>query len=127
MHDWWILLQVYVRGIVIYSNMPEVNYRLHGSNFIGRPEKSHSLNLKQVRKKLHSAIDQAQELLQVNQLVISTDKRDELSLIAEIPNLKFSQKVRVILFSKKRFRYGFFEEVALRIFLVTLRSKKQTH
>jgi hypothetical protein len=127
MHDWWILLQVYVRGKVIYSNLPEVNYRLHGSNFIGRPKKSHSLNFKQVRRKLHAAIDQAQELLQVNQLTISTDKGDVLSLIAKIPSLKFSQKVSLILFSKKRFRYGFFEEVALRLFLVTLPSKKQTH
>lgn len=124
MHDWWILLQVRVRGLVIYSNIPEVNYRLHSSNFIGRSRKTHFLNFKQIQKKLFSAIDQARELYQVNKLTVSVDTGRTLSLVTQIPNLSLSQKVSLILLGRRRYRRGFFEEIAFRVFLVTLPNKK---
>jgi glycosyltransferase involved in cell wall biosynthesis len=39
MHDWFSLLVVSLTGSVIYSERPEVRYRLHDGNAIGRPSK----------------------------------------------------------------------------------------
>jgi len=35
MHDWWIALLVSLIGEIKYSQTPEVNYRIHGNNFVG--------------------------------------------------------------------------------------------
>jgi glycosyltransferase involved in cell wall biosynthesis len=35
MHDWWIALLISLIGEIKYSQTPEVNYRIHGNNFVG--------------------------------------------------------------------------------------------
>jgi glycosyltransferase involved in cell wall biosynthesis len=35
MHDWWIGLLIHLTGTVVYTNEPEIFYRLHDNNFVG--------------------------------------------------------------------------------------------
>jgi glycosyltransferase involved in cell wall biosynthesis len=37
MHDWWILLLTKLYGQVYFEPKPEIQYRLHGKNFVGAP------------------------------------------------------------------------------------------
>ena len=126
MHDWWILLQIFISGKVIYSSVPEVNYRLHNSNFMGIPKKSRFKNFKNQRTKLYAIIWQAQELLEINREILSGTSMDTITLVADFESLDFFQKIKRILLNKNRFRYRVFEDLLLRIFLVIVRPLKDS-
>jgi glycosyltransferase involved in cell wall biosynthesis len=122
MHDWWMLLQVYLNGIVIYRHQPEISYRLHENNAVGRP-KWRILRFKAVRAVLKGEwlpYLQAEELLSLNRS--RNVERTFLKNFVDLPRMNVPKKVMFLL-TTPRMRSNLFDELVLRILLFLLRMK----
>ena len=64
MHDWWVLQVVFAHGQVIFSENPELLYRIHNSNNIGIPSrwKAYKDFLKQLIRGKWGPMGQARDL-----------------------------------------------------------------
>ncbi len=128
MHDWWILLLIYSCGCVTWSNSPEVRYRIHKDNAVGgRPSFKQRLNrfLKNLEERDWKVISQITELFAMYGWSMSSQKRHELgSFLRDANSTLLTGKCNLV-FSPKKFRSNFFDEVAIRLgFLIHKRQRK---
>ena len=121
MHDWWILLQIYLKGKVLYSNVPEVNYRLHGLNAVGMPKKRGFKAFKSARDGTWAPMLQIKELFDLNQGLIPEIYLKTLSDFNNIPTLSFVKKFKKTLFRTNRLRTNLVDEIAVRLVLFFFR------
>jgi glycosyltransferase involved in cell wall biosynthesis len=117
MHDWWILLVISLRGKVIYSPEPEVEYRIHDTNAIGLPKKRGFRALRSAIKGTWPPMLQAFELFESNKNNISNEIFLKLENFTSIPSLNFLKRASSTLFRPKRLRSNFFDELAVRVTL----------
>lgn len=122
MHDWWMLLQVYLNGIVIYRNQPEIRYRIHENNVVGRP-KWRILRFKAVRAVLKGEwlpYLQAKELLSLN--CSPTEQLTFLRKFVDLPAMSVHKKL-IFIVTSPRMRTNLFDELVLRVLLSMLRIR----
>jgi glycosyltransferase involved in cell wall biosynthesis len=117
MHDWWILIQISLRGTVIYCPHPEVLYRIHDSNSVGLPKKRGLKALRSARSGTWPPMLQAEELLMINKTEISINLFETIESFVNIPNLNFFSKLKTTLLKPQRFRSNLIDEIAIRFVL----------
>lgn len=127
MHDWWALLYCTIAGDVFYSASPEISYRLHENNAIGRtPILTRIARKKLFRKKKESqpVFRQLQSiLLQLNELSNNdsgSSNKSELQTLSDQLSKGLTGRICLI-FSPKRFRLTLMEDVWFRVFLILTR------
>jgi glycosyltransferase involved in cell wall biosynthesis len=121
MHDWWISLLISLIGEVSFSDYPEVNYRLHDSNFIGSKPNSLSRlrRFAESRKVGWPPIDQLREIYLYYGQQISPRKLKKVELIVNgLTSLSFTKKIRAVL-TGHRIRNSALEDFCIRILLMT--------
>lgn len=120
MHDWWITLLISLTGEVRYCAEPEVNYRIHQDNFVGRKS-----GIRQRLKRFTASSDsewppvaQLREIYTNYGSHISPSKLKNLELIVSgLTALNFQKRIRAILTSH-RFRICIYEDIWVRILLM---------
>ena len=122
MHDWWILLQISLRGKVIYCAEPEINYRIHDTNAVGLPKKRGFRALRGAISGTWPPMLQAFELFELNKSNISSDTFLRLANFTNIPNSYFLMRVKSTLFFPRRLRSNVFDEIAVRLTLFLFRN-----
>jgi glycosyltransferase involved in cell wall biosynthesis len=124
MHDWWILLQIQLVGKIVYSHLTEVNYRIHDSNFVGKPKKRKFRAIGNALSGKWAPYLQATEVYQVNKDLTENDDVDKLSEFLTLINLPIYRKALRIIFYPGRLRSYLTDEIALRIILLLLKGAK---
>ena len=124
MHDWWILLQIQLIGEIVYSRLPEVNYRIHDSNFVGKPKKRKFGAVRNALSGKWGPYLQAAEVYAVNKEILGNEAVDKLSVFLKLINSPIYRKALRIIFYPGRLRSNFMDEIALRIILVLLKRAK---
>lgn len=118
MHDWWILLLIYSSGIVTWSQLPEVRYRIHKGNAVGgKPSFRIRLNrfFKNFTGRDWLVISQANELLSVYGWSMSSQKQHEVrSFLRGINSPVLTGRWNLVLW-RHRFRSDFRDEIAVRL------------
>jgi glycosyltransferase involved in cell wall biosynthesis len=122
MHDWWILLQIQLIGKIVYSHLPEVNYRIHNSNFVGKPKKRKFGAIGNALSGKWAPYLQATEVYEVNKEITENEDVDKLSEFLELVNLPIYRKALRIIFYPGRLRTSFMDEIALRMILLLLKG-----
>lgn len=129
MHDWWILLVLSCCGNVIFSDLPEINYRRHANNFTltkSRPGWSFFVAL---RSGIWRPAQQLECLLQCFQDEMTQISRMKIYEIMHISKNPLSA-IRYSLFSKDTHRETYSSEIKLRLglpFLVFLTRNNDKH
>jgi glycosyltransferase involved in cell wall biosynthesis len=125
MHDWWILLLISCTGNVSWSHSPEIQYRIHPNNSVGRtPRFKERLGrfLKTSMNGRWMVIDQIDELLRNYGPYMQPKSRDVLSLFL----IRYSSKSkieRMKLFAwTGRYRSTLIDEIAVRMVLLTRKN-----
>jgi hypothetical protein len=118
MHDWWILLLIYSSGRVTWSTIPEIRYRIHQNNSVGR-KSSFRIRLNRFFKNLMSknwvTVDQSHEILINFGWSMSSEKRHEIgSFLLEIGSPLLYGRWKLVLWHH-RYRSDLTDELALRL------------
>ena len=126
MHDWWILLLIHSSGNVTWSTLPEVRYRIHVNNVVGKnPRFKVRLNrfFRNFRGERWAVFNQAEELLDSYNWVMCIQKRQELeSFLHDVSSPLFSGRWNLILW-RGRFRSNFMDDLIIRMTLVLKRER----
>jgi glycosyltransferase involved in cell wall biosynthesis len=121
MHDWWILLLIYSSGKVTWSTLPEVRYRIHQNNAVGRVPRFQIRARRffnNVMSRDWKFVIQADELFRSYSWSMSSQNRQELSaFLGVFASPTVLPRLRMLLWSK-RFRSSLIDEVAIRIALL---------
>jgi glycosyltransferase involved in cell wall biosynthesis len=128
MHDWWIGLLISLIGEIKYSQDPEVNYRIHGNNFVGSKPR-----IWQRLARLHDSKNsdwlpaaQIREMYSIYGEYIAPHKLKFIEgTISGLISPNLLKRFRVILTSHQ-LRSSILEDFWLRIFLMSRTSSNQS-
>jgi glycosyltransferase involved in cell wall biosynthesis len=121
MHDWWILLLMFSCGNVSWGKSPELNYRIHESNSIGRSPRLF-IRCKRLKKnfsrKNWPVIEQSKELLDVYGWTMNGQVRFQLaSFLDDLSSSRLTGRWNLV-FWKNRYRSSILDEVIVRLLLL---------
>lgn len=102
MHDWWILIIAWTCGDVIFEKKPEVWYRLHDSNHIGKGKKGPRHTLQSFKLGYWPPLNQAKEILFGFGDMMHANKKAEVEEFVASLNSNF--KLRVTFLKKRKYR-----------------------
>ena len=120
MHDWWAYLVLKTCGLAIYSNVPEVRYRIHDTNFIGLERKHAFKRLKMVWGKNWEPVLQLKSLLDLYGTYMKIENYNELAAIDNILSRKFFKRLIAIGLFPHRLRRNIGDECKIRIAMIII-------
>lgn len=114
MHDWWSVLLIKLVGEVIYSELPEVWYRVHADSVT-----VNSRRFKQRVSRLLLALKGNWPIVtQLNSLMNDSNNYNVDPITKKQLDLFSQNNRKSIIFYPRRFRMGLIDEVAIRILLL---------
>jgi glycosyltransferase involved in cell wall biosynthesis len=129
MHDWWVLLVLSCCGNVIFSEIPEINYRRHAGNFTSTKSRPSWSFFVALRSGVWKPAGQLECLLQCFEDKMTQITRKKIYEIIYITRHPLSA-IRYSLFSKDRHRESYSSEMKLRLglpFLLMLTRNNDKH
>ena len=129
MHDWWLTLNAFLNGDVIYEPRAEVFYRLHSGNVIGIKRKNTLFRIMNLLKNGFAPLKQFMSLQMISTSLTNHQNYQILSEVSLILELPIFERIQALLFGRFRFRDTFFDNIKLIIILclprkITLRNSK---
>jgi glycosyltransferase involved in cell wall biosynthesis len=129
MHDWWILLFIYLSGDVTWSKLPEVRYRIHENNSIGRKNTFIVRLLRYIKHFCNrdwAIMNQANELISAYGSLIPHARQREINIFLADFYAPFGVgRIRLALWPH-RYRLSFIDELAIRLaFLLRPQIKRE--
>jgi rhamnosyltransferase len=122
MHDWWLTLNAFLNGNVIYEPRAEVFYRLHSENVIGIKRKKTLFRILDLLKYGFAPLKQIKSLQMLPTSRTNPQNYEILSEVNLILELPFLKRIQALLFGRFRFRDTFFDNIKL-IFVLSLPRK----
>jgi glycosyltransferase involved in cell wall biosynthesis len=125
MHDWWILLVVASVGKIIWTENPEINYRIHERNHVGGTPRLGiriSRFTKNIKYRNWSVLLQAEELFKAYGTSMEEDQRNNLSKFVKTMNTRSFVARWKLQFACRRFRTSIFDEIAIRLLLIAFKK-----
>jgi len=120
MHDWWIALLISLIGEIKYTQIPEINYRIHSNNFVGgKPTfRRRLIRLYDSRKHEWSPATQLREICAIYGEEIAPNKLKFIEqTISGLTSESIVKRLRITLTSHE-LRSSKFEDFWLRIVLM---------
>ena len=128
MHDWWIYILISVSGVTKFGLDPEVKYRIHDNNVIG---KSPKFGIKTKRfwnnftRSSWASIDQMEELFGFYQWSLTSQNKHRIgSLIRDVRSSLLGGKLHLVV-APHRLRVKLIDELAFRLALLNPRLKRK--
>ncbi len=122
MHDWWLTLNAFLYGNVIYEPNAEVFYRLHSENVIGIKRKKTLFRVLDLLKYGFAPLKQIKSLQVIPTSHTNWQNFDILAEVNLVLELPFIKRIRALLLGRFRFRDSFFDNIKL-IFILSLPRK----
>jgi len=124
MHDWWIYLLVQFCGVVVFSSKPEVDYRLHGNNFVGARKRWLSRALTFIKGSSNPEWPPRSQLIELlDNYAGYLDSEKHLIVLEVAQILTSSRKERLfwLMRNKIKLRKSWVEDLAVKIRILTLK------
>lgn len=125
MHDWWILLLIASTGNVTWSHSPEIRYRIHENNLIGRTPRIKERIFRFFKTYIDGrwmVIDQISELLRHYGQYMQPESRDILSMfLFQFNSRNKIEKMKLCTWTG-HYRSTFIDEIAVRMVLLTRKT-----
>jgi hypothetical protein len=113
MHDWWLTLNAFLNGNVIYEPRAEVFYRLHSENVIGIKRKKTLFRILDLLKYGYAPLKQIKSLHLLPTSLTNRQNYDILSEVNFMLELPFLKRIRALFFGRFRFRHLFLDNLKL--------------
>ena len=129
MHDWWLTLNAFLNGEVIYEPRAEVFYRLHSENVIGIKRKNSFSRILNLLKDGFAPLKQIKSLQMIPNSLANRQNYKILSEVILILELPLFKRIQALLLGRFRFRHSYFDNIKLIVILclprkITLRNSK---